>query len=462
MMSGAAQPGRIADGLRVVDDQVRARLAGFASRDDDRWTFSERASRIEEARALFQYPAMMVGTMQRELMESIVDLQPGVANIGDPFAGSGTVQSEAMYLGLDVVSQDINPLAVLLCRVKADCVGADRAREAGSEVVEAAERDESVEMGVEFPRLAKWFRPGAALWLARLRRAIRHELDPTARRFLWATLAETVRLTSNSRTSTYKLHVRPAEAIEALPGVLPTFRRLLDRNVAAQRAFLESLRLRRRIRAGAYTGTVRVEHADTTERFDGELDLVVTSPPYGDNGSTVPYGQASYLALQWVDLSDISADAGPEWLRTTQEIDRRSLGGKSADPTEAAVVVALRERSPSLAATLDRLADLPKDRGGRVFGFTRDLDGALGPIVGSMRANGYLIWTVGNRRVGGMEVPLDAILTELLDFRGVSRVGHVDRRITGKRMAFRNTIADTMSRERTVVFRKQATPGSAR
>jgi hypothetical protein len=194
----------------------------------------------------------------------------------------------------------------------------------------------------------------------------------------------------------------------------------------------------------------------------GEFDLIVTSPPYGDNGSTVPYGQASYLALQWIDRADISADAGPEWLRTTQEIDRRSLGGKSAGVADIKVSVALCGRSPSLAATLDKLVDLPKDRARRVFAFIRDLDASLGPIVDSMRQNGYLIWTVGNRRVGGLEVPFDSILTELLGSREVLRVGHVDRRITGKRMAHRNPIAATMTHERTLVFRKQTAAGSAR
>ena len=460
MVSGLAQPGRLASSLCDVDDQISARLADYASKDDDYWTFRGRTLRVEEARTLFQYPAMMVGAMQRELMASIVDLQPGVRRIADPFAGGGTVQSEAMFLGLDVVSQDINPMAILLCRVKGECVDATSASAAGQRVTNAAQSDTSGTLDIAFPGLTKWFRPAAADDLARLRRAIKGETTPAIRRFLWATLAETVRLTSNSRTSTFKLHIRPAEKIEALPEVIPTFSKLLDRNVASQRAFLETLRLHNHLLQGAYTGSVRVVHGDTTKGLDGEFDLLVTSPPYGDNGSTIPYGQASYLALQWMDLKDISADLGPEWLRTTQEIDRRSLGGKSAGDAEASIVTGLRARSPSLATTLDKLSDLPPDRARRVFAFTRDLDATLAPIVRSMRENAYLVWTVGNRRVGGLEVPLDSILGELLSYHGVFPVGQaVDRRITSKRMAHRNTIAATMTHERTLVFRKQASSG---
>jgi hypothetical protein len=457
-----AQPGRPLPHLRDVDSQVLARLSDYASQDHDRWTFSERTSRVEEARALFQYPAMMVGTMQRELMASIVEFQSGVTRVVDPFAGAGTVQAEAMFLGLDVVSQDINPLAVLLCRIKGECVDPARIGAAGQRVLEKADADVRADSDVVFAGLTKWFRPEAVIEMARLRRAIKQEADPQTRRFLWATLAETVRLTSNSRTSTYKLHLRPRQDIESLPGVLATFRRLLRRNIVSQQAFHESLRFRDRIREGAYTGSVRVVHGDTTQGLDGEFDLLVTSPPYGDNGTTVPYGQASYLALRWIDLADISADAGPEWLRTTLEIDRRSLGGKSALESESDAIAALRKRSPSLAAALDKLSELPRDRARRVLAFTRDLDTALGPIVSSIRENGYLIWTVGNRRVGGIEIPLDSILTELLSSRRVLQVASVDRRITAKRMATRNTIAATMTHERTLVYRKQAPFGSAR
>jgi D12 class N6 adenine-specific DNA methyltransferase len=460
-MSGLAQPGPRPEGLAAFDDRVRARLAGYAFADDDHWAFSERGSRVEEARTLFQYPAMMVPAMQRELMEAIVELQPGVSRIADPFAGGGTVQSEAMLMGLDVVSQDINPLAILLCRIKAECLDPAMAEAAGKHAIEAAEQDASADSGVDFKGLTKWFRPEAAADLGRLRRAIQGEADPRARRFLWATLAETVRLTSNSRTSTFKLHIRPAERIAALPAVIPTFRKLLDRNTASQRAFLESLRFRGRLKGGVYAGSVHISHGDTIAGLEGELDLLVTSPPYGDNASTVPYGQASYLALQWINFGDISSDLGQEWLRTTLEIDRRSLGGKSAVEPDAGALADLVTRSPSLAATLGRLSALPSDRVRRVFAFIHDLDRALGPISRSMRENAYLVWTVGNRQVGGQQVPLDSILTELLGSREVLPVGQVERRITGKRMAHRNSIATTMIRERTLVFRKHATPGHA-
>ena len=436
-----------------MDAAIRSGLEELTTEDAEFWDFSDRRSRVEEARALFNYPAMMVGTMQRELMAVIAELQPGATTVGDPFVGSGVVLGEAMYLGLSAVGQDINPLAVLICQVKADCADADTVEAAGKAVVYAAKGRLGSEEIASRPPLAKWFRPGAAAELAALKHAIRSQPDPATRRFLWTTLAETVRLTSNSRTSTYKLHIRSAAAIAALPMPIATFSRLLARNVANHRAFLEALAFRKRLTNGRYTGSIQVRSGDTKAGFPVSCDMIVTSPPYGDNGTTVPYGQASYLPLQGVDASDVNSGVDQKLLAGAYEIDRRSLGG-ARKRGEDANVERLRQASPSLARCLDELKPLPRDRAQRVGAFFRDLDVALESIVQAVRSNGYLVLTVGNRRVGGRPVPMDDVLIELLEGRNTVHVGDVHRRIRSKRMANRNPLAATITRERTLLFRR--------
>ena len=65
-----------------------------------------------------------------------------------------------------------------------------------------------------------------------------------------------------------------------------------------------------------------------------------------------------------------------------------------------------------------------------------------------------MIWTIGNRRVGGEPVPTDDILKEILLAKGVRAVTRFERKIPSKRMATRNTIASTMRGEAILVFRK--------
>lgn len=441
--------------LRTVDAMLRRHLAALSADDPDFWTFLAKSER-EDAHGFFQYPAMMVPRVQRELLRLILQLQKGVRSVLDPFAGSGTILSEAMYAGLEVCAQDVNPLAVLLCRAKAGPFVTHVAKVRVGEVERTVDGDRSERAEGEFPRLTKWFEPQAIVELSRLRRAIRRVPERWVRRLLWVTLAETVRLTSNSRTSTYKLHVRPADEIKQLSLPIETFKRLVDRNLQRHASFAAALEKAGHLVGSEYTASINCRLGDSRLPIEGPFDLLVTSPPYGDNTSTVPYGQASYLPLQWIDLTDVDAAAAPDYLNSTYEIDTRSLGGRRPRGDLQKLTSDLRERSPAFRNVLSELASAPRDRTMRVFSFVRDLNQCLGPITDSLRPNAYLIWTVGNRRVGGIQVPLDAILEELLAHHRVTRVTAVDRRIPTKRMATRNSIASTMRAEHILVFRKLA------
>ena len=90
----------------------------------------------------------------------------------------------------------------------------------------------------------------------------------------------------------------------------------------------------------------------------------------------------------------------------------------------------------------------------RVLSFFRDLDACLAPIVDSLQPGGLMVWALGNRNVGSRRVPFDAILSELLCEYGVTILCELSRRISSKKMAPKNNIADTMTREAILVMRK--------
>ena len=88
------------------------------------------------------------------------------------------------------------------------------------------------------------------------------------------------------------------------------------------------------------------DSAELVPPVQGGHDLLVTSPPYGDNPSTVPYGQYSYLPLQWIDLDDIHEDIDSSYLRSTHEIDTRSLGGSKKHAVRDVQHLSSREPEP--------------------------------------------------------------------------------------------------------------------
>jgi hypothetical protein len=193
-------------------------------------------------------------------------------------------------------------------------------------------------------------------------------------------------------------------------------------------------------------------HCDATRppasRASDRYDLLISSPPYGDNKSTVPYGQYSYLPLNWIDGTDIIKEWDDGWLRTTHEIDTRSLGGVLRQIETAA----LSEASPAFRRFAGSVVNAPKDRLQRVAAFCADLNRAIEVILKEMKPDAYLVWTVGNRRVAGQCVPLDEIMTDLLVGRGCRPVAGITRPILSKRMAVKNNVSGTMRTESVLVF----------
>jgi hypothetical protein len=397
---------------------------------------------------------MMVPAMLSDLMSIVVETCPNVASVYDPFVGSGTVQTEAMNLGLDCFGVDVNPLAILLSRCKAGPFLPDQLGSKAEDLLSVIEDDSSSRREAKFVGLTKWFEPKVIIELSRIRRAIRTEQDLWARRFFWVVLAETVRRTSNSRTSTFKLHIRTCSDIAARNlSPIEVFESVLDRNIELCRAQTEKLRDSGSLSRGRYVGQVSAKLGSVLDSSSSlsTFDFLVTSPPYGDNVTTVPYGQSSYLPLQWIDLLDIDPQATEEFLRTTHEIDGRSLGGKQRDVLS--VLDGIRETSPDLAFLLDRLRDKPIDRTIRVAAFCRDLHMSVGSILSRLRKDAYMIWVVGNRRVGGEEVNLANILSDYLRAAGAIEVITIGRKIPSKRMASKNSVSCTMKKESILVFR---------
>lgn len=99
------------------DELLRKRLVEMAHSDRDYWSFKGN-SRREHGHGLFQYPAMMVPQMAQTILEQICEVHPEVERVEDPFVGSGTILTETMLRGRHFSGTDVNPLAVLLCKVK--------------------------------------------------------------------------------------------------------------------------------------------------------------------------------------------------------------------------------------------------------------------------------------------------------------------------------------------------------
>lgn len=399
---------------------------------------------------LYQYPAMMVSPMQGALLDAVLNRRGGASVVCDPFLGSATTMVEALARGLAFVGRDINPLAILIARVET-CDAADHDLQGMAQAVVSRARD--IEGKVQRPAEAwceKWFRPDVATHLAALQQAIREQPSVEVRRFLWATLAEVARTSGNHLASRPKLQTRPVDSLGRRLDVTLAF----GRHAASTAARLE--RQAEQIHpASATRPSVDLACGDirTVQLPRGSVDVVLSSPPYGDNHTTMPYGQSCYLPLRWIDTDDIDSEIDLEVLQTSKGLDTASLGGSlrvQADLAEATIAA-----SPSLRRLSSDLADAPRHAWNRTISFFCDLDVSLARIVEACVPDAHLVLTLGDKTTYGRHVPTTRVVEELLEARGVNVVDRIQRRIASKRLAPRNEFARTIAAETILISQRQ-------
>lgn len=242
----------------TTDQDVARRVNAYAENDADHWSYKDKSTR-EYSHAYFQYPAMMVPGLQADLISTIIEAKPSTKALYDPFAGSGTALTEAILIGLDVLARDISPLSILLCNAKKGPFFPIATTEKAALLLERIESDSKTSLEADFPGRDKWFTKDVTIQLSRIRRAIRQEPSLWCRRFFWITLAETIRVSSNSRTSTFKLHIRPPSEL-ATRHVDPVtiFTSVLKQNIQNLESLTNELKGRHLIADGHYKGNVTV------------------------------------------------------------------------------------------------------------------------------------------------------------------------------------------------------------
>jgi site-specific DNA-methyltransferase (cytosine-N4-specific) len=427
-------------------ETVQHRIKRRSADDPRYWDFSGVRQRAG-MHGLFNYPAMMVPELQGALLDDVLKVHGRETLVYDPFMGAGTVLLESRYRGLSFEGSDINPLAVLVSAVKAAPPSAPACTDAIDAVVGRTRQYRS-HKALEFLHRDKWFTAAAARDLTRLRRAIAETDDLGVRRFLWVCLAETVRLVSNSRMSTFKLHIySPADLAAREPEAVSVFSAVGAANVL--RVAADASRVSTIDPAPVRVRCAAVTNEDSAP--DRLADILMTSPPYGDNHTTVPYGQHSYLPLCWIDWDDLPGQPDAGLLATSQTLDTASLGGSRA--VRADVIQRVLRDNPSVTEMLGQLVKMPT-LAAKVSWFVDDYANALACVAGRLRPGGYSLWTLGERRVNGSPLPLVALTREVLESQGHRYVASVTRKVCGKRMASRNRSGSTMTTEQILVMQR--------
>lgn len=320
----------------------------------------------------------------------------------DPFCGSGTSAIEALLLGRNAVSVDIDPFARLLIKVKTTVY-------ASSDIIELAKivdtiRSLSPDPNAEYPRpqmqnLEKWFTDDAILKLGFLR----YQIDILAKDnesvhdYLYVVLAAIIRKASNADNVSPKPYIStryPKTPEDALD--------LFFKTEALYRpAITEFSQI-----VGPLNVTSSILETNDARDISSEhqMDLAVTSPPYIN---AYDYVRSLKFEDMWLGLAD------EQQLRE----NRKSYVGTETSNSfyEEYVYASLSE---TLVAIVKKIEEVDKKRAGVVMTYFEDMSKNMIAIRDALKPGGHYVIVVGDSNIRGQEIPTAKILSEIAEQNG--------------------------------------------
>src|SRR3989339_450658 len=383
---------------------------------DESWDFRNDFTKYSN-HGFHTYPAMMIPQVARRLIEMYGKDKEVLL---DPFMGSGTALLEAkLHKNFKkAYGIDINPLALLISKVKTTPINPEILKEEYHQLISRCNEDKKAvnfrEKEITKPNFFNiefWFKPQVITDLAIIKQNIEKIKDKDIKDFFLIAFSETVRNVSNTRNREYKLYRMSQSMLEK-----------------------------------HNPNTFEEDTRNLTSIPANSVDLIVTSPPYGDSRTTVAYGQFSRLGLQWLDYSKDDV----------LNIDKVSLGGIPTKDLHNGL------GSPTLKKTLDEISKIDPRRAKDVLSFYVDFDKCTHELHRVTKKGAFMCFVVGNRTVKGVQIPTDEIILEL--FQSKNHYKHHNtfiRNIPHKRMPKLNSPTNiagnhavTMNEEWIVIIEK--------
>lgn len=405
-------------------------------RFDPSWNYSEDNTRAY-THPIHPYPAMMIPQVAGRLIDMFAKPK---AVVLDPFCGSGSVLLEAFIRGYDSYGIDINPLSLLISKVKTTPINYTQLQNRLEDILEKATTVEKIN-NPDFFNIDYWFKPQVVPKLASLRAAMELIRDKEIKYFFKVVFSFTVRASSNTRNSEFKLYrIDDDKLLNFNPDVIEIFKERAIQNINAMAELWNQFK-----KNGMQVNILNEDTRYRTSVKDGTVDIVITSPPYGDSRTTVAYGQFSRLSLQWLGFNGNALDT-----------DNRSLGGRLDVQN-----LHLGYRSPNLRYALDLISGIDKKRARDVMAFYVDLNKCFTELSRVVRKGGFLCMVVGNRTVKGIKLPTDEIVADFGEYTSFKHIETIIRKIPNKRMPSKNSptnkvgeLGATMTEEYIVIMEK--------
>lgn len=417
---------------KVNDDKYRRQI-------DYSWDFRGEKTK-SYTHGFHTYPAMFIPQVARRLIENYSQENDTICDI---FCGSGTSLIESILLKRNSYGIDMNPLAIFLANVKTSAIDPLLLTKEYFSLLNRIQKikdDEIQKPG--FFNIDFWFNDKVIVELAKIKKAISVVKNEKIKNFFLASFSEVVRHSSNTKNGEFKLvRIRKDKLENHSPDVISMFKKKTESNISGMKLFYQEVdkKINAKIIMGDSSEDIGIEKES--------IDLIITSPPYGDSRTTVAYGQFSRLSSQWIDLfEDPNMASG---------LDNELLGGRAAKNLSHSLA------SNYLKESLEKINKKDERRARDVLSFYIGLNKCLKQAYRLLKSEKYFCLVVGNRLVKQVRIPTDFIIAELAEKIGFTCEEIIVRNIPGKRMPIKNSptnivgeLEETMNKESIVILRK--------
>lgn len=336
----------------------------------------------------------------------------------DPMMGSGTCVLEAFASGRVGIGFDIDPLAVLLTKVKVNPVNSQVVQKDGLEIADRAERvlnngigilDKELKLRFEpktFKFVDYWFSLQTQLELASLIREIDKVGNSDIKKFLQMVFSAIIITKSGGVSLAWDLaHTRPHKLKQGVPKsyrpAIKEFRKRLLKNISGLHEMT----------ASDGKAFVLVGNAENLPLANNSIDLLFTSPPYASNA--IDYMRAHKFSLVWFEnpLDELS------------DLRSKYIGGeKTADypflefPTETTKIIS-------------KIARADEKKGLSLRRYYSEMKRVLSQSLRVLRPGKAAVFVVGSSTMRGIDTQTQNCIGEIGKSLGFDLVGIATRKL---------------------------------
>lgn len=379
------------------------------------------------------YPAMLHPLLVNFLIKEFAKKND---IIFDPFCGSGVTLLQAGINDYKAFGFDINPLALLIAKVKTMNYNTTDLIKDFDELKKDLKRNNKTDIP-KINNIDYWYSEEVKNDLGKIRYVLKNN-KYTYQDFFIVCFAFVCRNQSLTRNGEFKRYRIEKEKIEKIKN------KVFEKNIGHIETMIDIIK-----KSENPTKTTTPILGNSEEQISSKLkyDLVITSPPYGDSRTTVAYGEYSSFGIEWTE--DIN-----NFGRVNYKVDKESIGKVGEINNEI-------YDNKILLNTIEKIKRIDKKRSNDVLYFFNGYYNVLKNVVNNLNENGKVCFVVGNRTVKGNQIQMDQITANFFEKLKLKFENILVRDILNKVMPSKNSPTNkigitkkTMTKEYIVIFSK--------